>query len=179
MIGAMLGVPGFAVAALGKGMQTAQMQSNLEQQEQDAMAFADAHESTGPAAPATQADASVASMFGLTPADIGLTANAPADSTEGSNGVSGESIGPGGDSSGGIGGASGDGPGLKDGGLLAKQSSDPKGIKDSIHVALSGGEQIIPKDVVDMVGPQFFANLITMFHTPAAQQEEEAAEGEV
>lgn len=68
--------------------------------------------------------------------------------------------------------------GWKDGGALPRQSNDPRGIKDTVpsKVAgkkgpnLSGGEFIIPTDVVDTLGEDFFNRIIDAYHVPAAVQ---------
>ena len=45
---------------------------------------------------------------------------------------------------------------------------DPKGTRDNISIQVSGGEYIIPKDVVDTLGESFFDNLVDLHHTPVA-----------
>ncbi len=65
-----------------------------------------------------------------------------------------------GDGGGSIGGA---GDGFKSGGPVPGHDTEGK---DDIPIRVSGGEHIIPVDVVDALGPQFFDQLISMFHTP-------------
>jgi hypothetical protein len=49
------------------------------------------------------------------------------------------------------------------------------GISDSIPIRVSDGEYIIPKDVVDTLGVEFFDELRDMFHTPVSQQKQQGA----
>ena len=51
------------------------------------------------------------------------------------------------------------------GGEIPDQSHDPEGKADDILIHVSGGEYVIPKSVVDAVGPEFFDNLVSKFHT--------------
>lgn len=96
---------------------------------------------------------------------VGSIGNAaPGDSVS----VSGP-VGDSGDSSG----DSGDG-GWADGGVIPKQAKDAAGITDGFTIKVSGGEAMLPKDVVDMVGPDFIESLISLYHVPAARQKAEA-----
>lgn len=63
-------------------------------------------------------------------------------------------------------GANAAGPGLANGGEV---NGPGTGTSDSIQARLSDGEYIIPADVVDKIGVQFFDQLRNQFHTPAAQ----------
>lgn len=58
------------------------------------------------------------------------------------------------------------GGGNANGGMMPKQKGDPSGTADNMKINVSGGEYIMPKDVVDILGPQFFDNLVQQFHTP-------------
>lgn len=77
----------------------------------------------------------------------------------------------------GVGGGDGSGGGMADGGRLAVQKEDPNGIMDTLlarlpggnHIALSGGEYIMPKDVTDKALPML-EMIKNMFHTPAGVQ---------
>lgn len=48
--------------------------------------------------------------------------------------------------------------------------SDGSGIDDQVHARLSVGEYVIPADVVQRKGVEFFDKLLEKYHTPAAQQ---------
>lgn len=52
------------------------------------------------------------------------------------------------------------------GGELPDQKGDPQGKADNIQINVSGGEYVMPKDVVDILGPEFFDNLVAKFHVP-------------
>jgi len=68
--------------------------------------------------------------------------------------------------------------GWNDGGKLPRQPGDPKGIKDTIPAKiggkkgpnLSGGEFIVPTDVVETLGEDFFNRIVDAYHVPAAVQ---------
>lgn len=67
-------------------------------------------------------------------------------------------------------------PGFADGGVIkgpGTGTSDdvPARGPDGRRIQLSNNEFIIPADVVQKLGPQFFHSLIAQFHTPAAVQE--------
>lgn len=66
--------------------------------------------------------------------------------------------------------------GMAEGGKLPKQEDDPKGIKDTMQVPLSGGEYIIPTDVVEALGEEFFDHLLDKYHVPAITQEHMSGE---
>lgn len=57
--------------------------------------------------------------------------------------------------------------GWKEGGHIQGPGT---GTSDSIPAKLSDGEYVIPADVVDKLGVEFFEKLRNQFHTPAAQQ---------
>lgn len=141
-------------------------------------------------ASATPGSVGTVSVGNLGPADApnndptGDAANGgPAGGNDdGSTGVGDSGVGVGGIGSGG-GDGSGGGAGAtgwKDGGYLPMQKNDPTGTKDTIVAkvhgkampALSGGEFIMPKDVVDMIGPDKLQAIIDMFHTPADLEEQ-------
>lgn len=61
--------------------------------------------------------------------------------------------------------------GKADGGHLPPQPEDPKGIKDTMLVPLSGGEFIVPTDVTQKIGPEVLQMLVDMLHTPAQEQQ--------
>ena len=63
-------------------------------------------------------------------------------------------------------GANAAGPGLANGGEVDGPGT---GTSDSIKARLSDGEYVIPADVVEKLGVQFFDQLRNQFHTPAAQ----------
>ncbi len=67
-------------------------------------------------------------------------------------------------------GGGGRGLSLANGGAVSPKPGqpDPKGTKDNIQINVSGGEYIIPKDVVDTLGESFFDNLVDLHHTPVA-----------
>lgn len=103
--------------------------------------------------------------------DSNITAQSIGDAAIGDSG-----IGPGsnaGSAEGSVGGS-----GDADGGVIPHQSNDPKGIKDTLSSTvkgkkgpnLSGGEFIIPADVVRAKGTEFFDKLVEQFHVPAALQ---------
>jgi hypothetical protein len=48
--------------------------------------------------------------------------------------------------------------------------SDGSGIDDQVHARLSVGEYVIPADVVQAKGVEFFDKLVDKYHTPAAEQ---------
>jgi hypothetical protein len=85
----------------------------------------------------------------------------------------------------GVGGAIGMGMMLADGGQ-PKQAlplgnagpvtgpSDGSGIDDQVPAKLSAGEYVIPADVVNKKGSEFFDRLVAKYHTPAAQQRQQA-----
>lgn len=51
--------------------------------------------------------------------------------------------------------------------------TDGSGIDDQVHAKLSVGEYVIPADVVQRKGVEFFDKLLEKYHTPAAQQRAE------
>lgn len=55
--------------------------------------------------------------------------------------------------------------------------SDGSGIDDQVPIQASVGEYIIPKDVVEIKGREFFDRLIEKYHTPAEDQRQEMANG--
>jgi hypothetical protein len=89
---------------------------------------------------------------------------------------------------GGIGGIAGMAMGIKDGGKIAKEMSagmgipfdgagpvaqgptDGSGVDDQVPAQLSVGEFVIPADVVQKKGVEFFEKLLEKYHTPAAMQ---------
>ena len=54
---------------------------------------------------------------------------------------------------------------------------DGSGIDDKVHIMASTGEYIIPADVVKIKGEEFFDRLVDKYHTPAAQQRKQMAQG--
>jgi hypothetical protein len=56
-------------------------------------------------------------------------------------------------------------------GTVLDMMSDPHGISDTITAQLSAGEYVVPKDVVDVLGVDFFDHIKDRYHTPAAMQE--------
>jgi len=55
-------------------------------------------------------------------------------------------------------------------GPVANGPTDGSGIDDQVHARLSVGEYVIPADVVQKKGVEFFDKLLEKYHTPAAQQ---------
>lgn len=55
-------------------------------------------------------------------------------------------------------------------GPVANGPTDGSGIDDQVHARLSVGEYVIPADVVQKKGVEFFDKLLQKYHTPAAQQ---------
>ena len=51
--------------------------------------------------------------------------------------------------------------------------TDGSGIDDQVHAKLSVGEYVIPADVVQKKGVEFFDKIVEKYHTPAAQQRQE------
>ena len=47
---------------------------------------------------------------------------------------------------------------------------DGSGIDDRVTAQLSEGEFVIPADVVQKKGTEFFEKLVEQYHTPAAEQ---------
>lgn len=134
----------------------------------------------------TGSDSSSSSGIGAdnSPGDGGMGSGAPggiggADGGEGQGSGNAGGIGgadgaaDGGDSSGGDGGAGasggdgGDGGAYKDGGEAGGKlpGHDTKG-EDKINIKVSGGEYIMPTDVVDHLGVGFFDRLKDAFHKP-------------
>lgn len=83
----------------------------------------------------------------------------------------------------GIGGIAGMAMGIKDGGAIPPTGipfngpgpvnvgpTDGSGIDDQVPAQLSVGEFVIPADVVQKKGVEFFEKLLQKYHTPAAQQ---------
>jgi hypothetical protein len=60
-------------------------------------------------------------------------------------------------------------------GAIDEGPSDGSGIDDQVPIQASVGEYIIPKDVVEIKGREFFDRLIEKYHTPAEEQRQEAA----
>ena len=56
-------------------------------------------------------------------------------------------------------------------GTLLDEMADPEGTQDTITGQLSVGEYVIPRDVVDELGVDFFDQLKERYHTPVAMQE--------
>ncbi len=52
--------------------------------------------------------------------------------------------------------------------------SDGSGIDDQVPAKLSAGEYVIPADVVNKKGSEFFDKIVQKYHTPAAQQRQQA-----
>ena len=80
---------------------------------------------------------------------------------------------------GGVGGLVGLGMGLADGGMpldplgaVDEGPTDGSGIDDQVPARLSVGEYVIPADVVEIKGREFFDKLVQKYHTPAAKQEQ-------
>jgi hypothetical protein len=80
---------------------------------------------------------------------------------------------------GGIGGLVGLGMGLADGGMpinpagpVDEGPTDGSGIDDQVPARLSVGEYVIPADVVQIKGREFFDKLVQKYHTPAEKQEQ-------
>lgn len=55
-------------------------------------------------------------------------------------------------------------------GTALDMMKDPEGIEDTVPARLSVGEYVIPKDVVDKLGVDFFDYLKEQYHTPADMQ---------
>jgi hypothetical protein len=55
-------------------------------------------------------------------------------------------------------------------GPITQGPTDGSGIDDQVHARLSVGEYVIPADVVQKKGVEFFDKLLDKYHTPAAQQ---------
>lgn len=55
-------------------------------------------------------------------------------------------------------------------GYVSTGIGDGSGVDDAVPARLSDGEYVIPKDVVDAKGTEFFDKLIERYHTPAAKQ---------
>lgn len=72
-----------------------------------------------------------------------------------------------GDSDGGSGDGGGDGGGFNNGGKIP--GKDTQG-KDNINIHVSGGEYVIPEDVVSKLGVDYFDKLKAAFHTPINTQ---------
>jgi len=51
--------------------------------------------------------------------------------------------------------------------------TDGSGIDDQVHAKLSVGEYVIPADVVQKKGVEFFDKLLEKYHTPAAEQQQQ------
>jgi len=60
-----------------------------------------------------------------------------------------------------------DGGGIRSGGTVEGPGT---GISDSIPAMLSKGEYVVPKDVVERKGVEFFDKLLEKYHMPAAEQ---------
>ena len=84
----------------------------------------------------------------------------------------GDSSGVGDDGTGGEGPGSAGDSGWNDGGPLPVQANDTKGIKDTLRIPVSGGEHIMPADVVGNSGMLPALELIrNMFHKPVRSPE--------
>jgi hypothetical protein len=55
-------------------------------------------------------------------------------------------------------------------GTLLDEMEDPEGVEDTITGQLSVGEYVVPRDVVDTLGVDFFDQLKERYHTPAGMQ---------
>lgn len=55
-------------------------------------------------------------------------------------------------------------------GLVDYGPSDGSGVDDQVHAQISVGEYVIPADVVQKKGVEFFDKLVEKYHTPAAEQ---------
>lgn len=55
-------------------------------------------------------------------------------------------------------------------GIVTQGPSDGSGIDDQVTAQISVGEYVIPADVVQKKGVEFFDKLVERYHTPAAQQ---------
>lgn len=53
----------------------------------------------------------------------------------------------------------------------------PAGVKDNFSINVSGGEYMMPKDVVDVLGAPFFDAIRNAYHTPAVIQKAQAGVG--
>lgn len=75
-----------------------------------------------------------------------------------------------------MGGLKGAVPGVKkqigyaSGGVIPDVTGDPSGTADNLHIRVSGGEAILPADVVDALGPDFIHAMIATFHTPVGNR---------
>lgn len=59
-------------------------------------------------------------------------------------------------------------------GVVDEGPTDGSGIDDQVHAKLSVGEYVIPADVVSKKGVEFFDKLLEKYHTPAAEQRQQA-----
>lgn len=59
-------------------------------------------------------------------------------------------------------------------GPVATGMGDGSGVDDTVPAMLSDGEYVIPADVVQAKGTEFFDKLVERYHTPAAQQKRQA-----
>ena len=55
-------------------------------------------------------------------------------------------------------------------GMIDEGPTDGSGIDDQVHAKLSVGEYVIPADVVQAKGVEFFDKLVERYHTPAEEQ---------
>jgi len=62
-------------------------------------------------------------------------------------------------------------PYSRDGAVPEMGMGDGSGIDDQVPAMVSEGEYVIPADVVQAKGTEFFDKLLERYHTPAAQQE--------
>lgn len=60
------------------------------------------------------------------------------------------------------------------GGFIGHGPSDGSGVDDQVDAKLSVGEFVIPADVVQKKGMEFFEKLVERYHTPAEQQRKAA-----
>lgn len=60
------------------------------------------------------------------------------------------------------------------GGPVNTGPSDGSGIDDQVPAKLSVGEYVIPADVVNAKGTEFFDKIVQKYHTPAAEQRQQA-----
>lgn len=64
-----------------------------------------------------------------------------------------------------------------DTGMIDEGPSDGTGIDDQVPIMASRDEYVIPADVVRKKGVEFFDKLLERYHTPAAKQREQMADG--
>lgn len=64
-------------------------------------------------------------------------------------------------------------------GLIKQGPSDGTGIDDQVVARVSVGEYVVPKDVVQAKGVEFFDKLVERYHTPADVQRKEMGQGAI